>query len=110
MSKVLPAEVLKFLDIKFDPPYEKLLDTSEGIEWSKWCVGGGLNITEMCLDRWIGTEIENQAAIIWEGEEGEVKEVSYKELLEEVEYCAAGLRRKGFEKRRCNWNSSADDD
>lgn len=86
------AEVLKFLDIKFDPPYEKLLDTSEGIEWSKWCVGGGLNITEMCLDRWIGTEIENNPAIIWEGEDGEVKEVSYKELLEQVELCAAGLR------------------
>ncbi len=91
-------EVLKFLNIKFDPPYEKLLDTSEGIEWSKWCVGGGLNITEMCLDRWIGTEVEDQAAIIWEGEEGEVKEVSYKELLEQVEFCAAGLRLNGFGK------------
>src|SRR5687767_9512176 len=29
-------EVLKFLDIKFDPPYEKLLDTSEGVEFPKW--------------------------------------------------------------------------
>ncbi len=91
-------EVLKFLDIKFDPPYEKLLDTSEGIEWSKWCVGGGLNITEMCLDRWMGTDVENQAAIIWEGEEGEVKEISYKELLEQVELCAAGLRANDLEK------------
>ncbi len=91
-------EVLKFLDVKFDPPYEKLLDTSEGIEWSKWCVGGGLNITEMCLDRWIGTEIEDQAAVIWEGEEGEVKEVSYKGLLEEVKNCSAGLRLKGLKK------------
>ena len=91
-------EVLKFLDIKFDPPYEKLLDTSEGIEWSKWCVGGGLNITEMCLDRWIGTEIENQPAIIWEGEDGKVKELSYKELLEQVEFCSAGLRADGIKK------------
>ena len=91
-------EVLKFLDIKFDPPYEKLLDTSEGIEWSKWCVGGGLNITEMCLDRWIGTDVEDQPAIIWEGEEGEVEEVSYKELLEQVEFCAAGLRGNGLGK------------
>jgi acetyl-CoA synthetase len=91
-------EVLKFLDIKFDPPYEKLLDSTEGIEWSKWCVGGGLNISEMCLDRWIGTETENQAAIIWEGEEGEVLEVTYKELLGDVELCAAGLRANGLGK------------
>jgi acetyl-CoA synthetase len=91
-------EVLKFLDIKFDPPYEKLLDSSEGVEWSKWCVGGGLNISEMCLDRWIGTEIENHPAIIWEGEEGEVREVSYKELLEQVEFCAAGLRNNFIKK------------
>ncbi len=91
-------EVLKFLDIKFDPPYEKLLDTSEGIEWSRWCVGGGLNITEMCLDRWIGTEVEDQPAIIWEGEKEEPQEISYKELLERVEYCSAGLRATGLGK------------
>ena len=29
-------EVIKFLDIKFDPPYTKLLDTSDGIEFPKW--------------------------------------------------------------------------
>src|SRR6188472_4474125 len=29
-------EVLKFLDIKFDPPYDKLLDTSDGIAFPKW--------------------------------------------------------------------------
>ncbi len=92
------SEVLKFLDIKFNPPYEKLLDSSEGIEWSKWCVGGGLNISEMCLDRWIGTEIENQPAIIWEGEEGIVREVSYKELLNEVELCSASMRNIGLGK------------
>ena len=52
----------------------------------------------MCLDRWIGTEIENQAAVIWEGEEGKVKEVSYKELKGDVELCAAGLRAHGLKK------------
>src|SRR5687768_3333142 len=54
------AEVLKFLDIKFDPPYEKLLDASGGIEFPNWLKGAGLNIVEACLDRWMGTEIENQ--------------------------------------------------
>lgn len=91
------AEVLKFLDIKFDPPYEKLLDTSNGIEWSKWCGGGGLNITEMCVDRWAKNETtKNQPAIIWEGEEGVIREFSYSRLKKEVDYCAAGLRLSGL--------------
>ncbi len=92
------AEVLKFLDIKFDPPYQKLLDTSEGIEWSKWCVGGGLNITEMCVERWANSEIKDQPAIIWEGEEGETITYSYGKLLDEIEFCAAGLRASGLKK------------
>lgn len=33
-------QVLKFLDIKFDPPYEKLLDTSNGIEFPQWFRSG----------------------------------------------------------------------
>ena len=93
------AEVLKFLDIKFDPPYEKLLDTSEGIEWSKWCAGGGLNITEMCVDRWAKTdETKDQPAIIWEGEEGRTRILTYTELLGEVESCAASMRNLGLGK------------
>jgi acetyl-CoA synthetase len=92
------AEVLKFLDIKFDPPYEKLLDTSDGIEWSKWCVGGGLNITEMGVDRWANSDIKNQPAVIWEGEEGNTETLTYADLLEQVKLCAAGLRAEGFGK------------
>jgi acetyl-CoA synthetase len=86
------AEVLKFLNIKFDPPYKKLLDTTNGIEFPNWCEGAGLNITEMCLDRWQTGEIKDQPAIIWEGEEGEVWQVTYTELQQQVNFCAAGLR------------------
>ncbi|MCY7348391.1 MAG: AMP-binding protein, partial [Pyrinomonadaceae bacterium] len=92
------AEILRFLDIKFNPPYEKLLDTEHGIEFPNWCAGAGLNITEMCLDRWQTDEMKDQPAIIWEGEEGEVRQVSYAELLEQVEFCAAGLRANDLEK------------
>ena len=92
------AEVLKFLDIKFEPPYEKLLDVSDGIQFPKWCAGAGLNIVEMCLDRWQTDETRNQPAVIWEGEDGETQTVTYAELLREVESFAAGLRLEGFEK------------
>ena len=89
-------EVLKFLDIKFDPPYEKLLDTSDGIEFPKWLTGAGLNITTMCLDRWQTNEMKDQPAVVWEGEEGDLGTLSYSELLREVERVAATLRRDGF--------------
>ena len=92
------AEVLKFLDIKFDPPYKKLLDTSNGIEFPNWCEGAGLNITEMCLDRWQTDEMKDQPAIIWEGEEGKVQQVSYAELLFEVQTCVISLKLNGFTK------------
>src|SRR5438067_547128 len=85
--EMFTAEVLQFLDIKFDPPYDKLLDTSEGIEFPKWCENGGLNITTMCLDRWQTDEIKDQPAVIWEGEEGGSVTLTYGELLNSVERC-----------------------
>lgn len=92
------AEVLRFLDIKFDPPYKKLLDLSNGIEFPKWLSGAGLNITEMCLDRWQIDEMKEQPAIIWEGEEGEVREISYDKLQKQVEICATALKFHGLSK------------
>ena len=92
------AEVLRFLDIKFDPPYEKLLDTANGIEFPNWCAGAGLNITEMCLDRWQTDKMKDQPAIIWEGEEGAIREISYAKLKKKVDCCASGLRLKGLGK------------
>jgi acetyl-CoA synthetase len=91
-------EVLKFLDISFNPPYEKLLDTSDGAAFSHWCAGAGLNIVSHCLDRWQTDEMRDQPAIIWEGEEGYSVTFSYAELLQEVKECATGLRQYGFGK------------
>ena len=91
-------EVLKFLDIKFDPPYEKLLDTTDGIEFPEWCQGGGLNITEMCLDRWQTDEMRDHPALIWEGEDGGSTSFTYAELMSEVENCAEKLCDLGMEK------------
>ena len=84
-------QVLKFLDIAFDPPYGKLLDTSESIELPKWLSGAGLNITTMCLDRWQSDETKDQPALIWEGEEGGSTTLTYAQLLAEVESCAEKL-------------------
>jgi acetyl-CoA synthetase len=47
---------------------------------TQWFVGGKLNIAENCLDRHLGTARENKAAIIFEGEPGDVRTITYRQL------------------------------
>ena len=113
-------EVLKFLDIKFDPRYERLLDTSNGIEFPEWfstqrrkdaesepgaiATGflncAGLNITTVCLDRWDNPENRGREAIVWRPEDPdeEGEDWSYGELIQDVQSWAAGLREIGLKK------------
>lgn len=91
-------EVLKFLSIEFDPPYTRLLNTSDGPEFPKWCEGAGFNAAARCLTRRLGTEAADQPAVIWEGEEGDMKSLTYSELEEQAAGCAAGLRAHGIGK------------
>lgn len=48
--------------------------------FAKWFVGGKLNVSENCLDRHLGTARENKAAIIFEGEPGDVRTITYRQL------------------------------
>ena len=43
--------VIKFSDLKFYKNYEQIIDESDGIPWTKWCVGGKTNIVLNCIDR-----------------------------------------------------------
>ena len=55
--------VLDDLGIEFYEPYRAILDTSQGVASTKWCVGGRMNIVHNCLDKWMGTATEHQAEI-----------------------------------------------
>jgi acetyl-CoA synthetase len=90
--------VLADLDIRFDRPYERILDTSRGIPWAQWCVGGKLNIVTNCLDKWLGTPAQNRAALRWEGEEGQTRTLTYLDLYHEVNRMANALRSLGLGK------------
>ena len=90
--------VLEFLSIEFYKPYDKIVDLSKGYPWARWCVGGRMNIVHNCLDKWVGTPKENKVALIWEGEEGKVRKLTYGELYEEVNRVANGLRKLGLGK------------
>jgi len=76
--------VLQDLDIRFFTPYEKIVDLSRGDPWARWCVGGRMNIAHNCLEKWLGTPVENRVAVRWEGEEGAVRTLTYAELNREA--------------------------
>lgn len=63
-------------------PWKKVLDWET--PFSKWFVGGQTNISYNCIDRHLGTPRKNKVAILWEGEPGEVRALSYQMLHYEV--------------------------
>jgi len=62
--------------------WDKVLEWNE--PFAKWFVGGKLNVSYNCLDRHLTTWRKNKAAIIWEGEPGEIKTITYLQLHQEV--------------------------
>ena len=91
--------VLKFLDIRFYEPYSNVVDLSEGIQLPKWCVGGKMNIVHNCVEKWaVNKEDRGKKAVIFEGEEGIVRTLTYEELNKEVNKTANALRSLGLGK------------
>src|SRR3984893_2854049 len=72
------------------------------LEWkepfAKWFVGGKLNVSENCLDRHLAGSRRNKAAIIWEGEPGDKRTLTYQQLHREVCRFANVLKRNKIKK------------
>jgi acetyl-CoA synthetase len=82
--------VVRDLDIAFFAPYDRVLDTSRGVEWATWFGGGSINLAHNCVDRWAERTPE-ALAVIWEGEEGATRALTYRELRERADALANGL-------------------
>jgi acetyl-CoA synthetase len=64
----------------------------------EWFVGAKLNVTESCLDRHLSTARRNKAAIVWEGELGATRTLTYGELWRETVRLANALAAHGVDK------------
>jgi acetyl-CoA synthetase len=89
--------VVKELQIEFFTPYRQVLDVSQGIPWAKWFVGGKSNIAHNCIDKHAQAH-PNKLALIWEGEDGSVRQVTYQELYQKTNRLANALKRLGIVK------------
>jgi acetyl-CoA synthetase len=77
-------------------PWSKLLDWKP--PHARWFEGATLNVTETCLDRHLTTTTRQKAAIVWEGEKGDTRTLTYDELHRQVCSFAAALRSLGVGK------------
>ncbi|MCX7707413.1 MAG: AMP-binding protein, partial [Anaerolineae bacterium] len=77
--------------------WDKVLDDSRA-PFYQWFVGGKTNIVYNCLDRHVATWRRNKLALIWEGENGELRTFSYHALNREVCMFANVLRSMGVKK------------
>ena len=91
--------VLADLGIEFVKPYDRVIDTSPGLPWTRWCVGGEMNIVHNCVDKWLATPKAHAAAIRWTAEEGANGVLTYGELSQHVNRAANALLRLGFSRR-----------
>lgn len=91
--------VVRDLSLPFSKPYDRVMDDSGGIEWTKWFTGGDINMTAVCVDRWASQpRTADQEAVVCQREDGTVERLTYSELRREVDALAQGLRSIGVGK------------
>ncbi len=83
------------LDLEWPEPYGTLCDTSPGVPWTRWFVGGRTNLVHLAVERWRGAGAGDREALVWEGEDGTTRTFTFDELGDEISRAAAGLRRLG---------------
>jgi acetyl-CoA synthetase len=80
-------------------PWQSVLEWKE--PFAKWFVGGQMNLSYNCLDLQVERGRGAKTAILWEGEPGEVRRITFEELLQQVQRCANALRNLGVRKGDC---------
>ena len=83
--------VSRDLDLEWYTPYQQVLDLSRGVKWPRWWLGGSFNYVHNAVDKHAYGPNKDKPALICEGEEGNVRTLSYRQLYEEVNRCAAEL-------------------
>ncbi|WP_254533296.1 AMP-binding protein [Natrinema gelatinilyticum] len=93
-------ELVDFLDIEFYEPYDMVRDDSRGPQFDEWYKGGELNVAHNTVDKHatLDNERRNKVACLWEGEDGEIREVTFHELQRQSNKVANYLTGRGIKK------------
>ncbi len=84
-------------ELQWSRKWDQVLDWSKA-PFAKWFVGGKTNISANCLDRHLDGPRKDKTAIIWEGEPGDTRTLTYAELHEQVCLFSNALKNNGVTK------------
>ncbi|GAA0496501.1 AMP-binding protein [Salinibacillus aidingensis] len=93
-------QATKALNVKWDQPYTKTLDLTNGKMYPEWFVNGEMNVTYNCVDKWAeNATTSKKQALIWEGDDGQTKTYTFAELEKEINKVANGLEQLGVQRK-----------
>ncbi len=92
-------EITEYLDIDFYTDYDAVRDDTDGPQFTDWYPGGEINVAHNVVDRHaaVNSPNRNRVALIWEGEPGDVREITFHELYRESNRVANYLESVGVE-------------
>jgi acetyl-CoA synthetase len=79
------------IPVDFFRPYDTVLDTTRGLPWTRWFTGGTLNLAHNCVDRHARSVLCDEPAVLWQGEDGSTRRLTYGELRAETNRLAQAL-------------------
>ncbi|MFB6267882.1 MAG: AMP-binding protein [Halodesulfurarchaeum sp.] len=94
------GEIVEYLGLEFYEDFDAVRDDTEGPQFTDWYPGGTLNVAHNTVDRHASTDAgtRNHVACIWEGEGGEVREVTFHDLHRRANQVANALVARGIGK------------
>lgn len=92
------GEMEKSIGLTWNKPYSKVMDTSQGIAWTRWFINGETNVAYDAVDKHAIGALSMKEAVIWEADDGEVRKLTYSQLSTETDQFAHGLLRLGVRK------------
>jgi acetyl-CoA synthetase len=87
--------VVRDLELEWFEPYSRVLDLSGGVEWPRWFVGGRYNHVHDAVDKQARLR-PHDMALVWEGEDGQVRTLTFAQLCVEVSRAANALKALGI--------------
>ncbi|MEP6976663.1 MAG: AMP-binding protein [Thermoleophilia bacterium] len=90
-------EVVDDLGIEFSTPWDRVLDTSRGIEWATWFVGARLNLAWNCVHKWAQGARADEEAAVFLGEDGVRASLTWAQVSRAVTKLAEALVAAGIE-------------